>query len=143
MDRTLVQGSVTSARDARRRGIRVSNKRWGEAAGDIAASKSSRPSKVDDQECVDAVGKVIMESSYETADVVQIRNPVSQAVEVVYKRCRAMTWHAMFMASALLSSLKNWPTFTKLRKKYYGHLRKGQRRTDVCDHCNLFEQQVL
>ena len=27
--------------------------------------------------------------------------------------------------------------------QYYGFLRKGQRKTDVCDHCALFENQVL
>ena len=49
----------------------------------------------------------------------------------------------MFTASAVLISLMSFNTFQRIRKKYYGFLRKGQRKTDVCDHCALFENQVL
>jgi len=143
LDRALMEGGVTSARDARARGVKVSNRRWAEAKGDVEVKPVGRPSKVDDMKLVRAAGEVLAANSHETADVVAVRNPVSKMVEHVYKRVRNCSWYSMFMASALLISMMSFPTFQLIRKKYYGFLRKGQRKTDVCDHCALFENQVL
>ena len=82
-------------------------------------------------------------NSHETAGVVAVWSPISKSVEYVYKRVRNCSWYSMFMASVLLISLMSIKTFQRIRKKYCGFMRKGQRKTDVCDHCALFESQVL
>ena len=134
VDRALVQGGLSSARDARRHTNAIDKE---------GSGKDGRPSKVDDKECVHAVGEVITQSSCESADVVKFLNPLSQTVEAVCKRCRTIAWWAIFWASSILISLMSFPTSHAIKKKYDGFVRKGQRRIDVCDHCMFFEQQVL
>ena len=85
---------------------------------------------------------VLTANSHETADVVAVWSPVSKSVVYVYKRIRKGSWYSMFMAYALLISLLSFSTFQLIRKKCYGFVHKGQRKTDVCDQCALFENQV-
>ena len=117
----------------------MSNRRWAEAQGNVQVKPLGRPNKVDDMGMVHAAGEVMTANSHETADVVAVWSPASKSVVYVYKRVRNCSWYAMFMASAVLISLMRFSTFQRIRKKYYGFLRKGQHKTDVCDHCVLFE----
>ena len=143
VEQALMEGGVASAWDARGRGVNVSNRRWAEVRGDVQVKPPGHPNKVDDMKMVHAAGEVLTANSHETADVVAVWSPVSKSVAYVYERVHNCSWYSMFMASASPISLMSFPTFQLIRKKYYGFLRKGQRKTDVCDHCALFGNQVL
>ena len=64
---------VTSACDARSRGVKVSSRRWAEAQGDVEVKPPGRPNNFDDMKMVRAAGEVLEASSHEIADVVQVR----------------------------------------------------------------------
>ena len=143
LDLALMEGGVASTRDARACGVNVSNRRWAEAQGDVQVKPLGRPSKVHDMKMVYAAGEVMTASSHETVDVVIVWSPVSNSFDYVYDCVRECSRYTMFMASALLISLMSFKTFQRIRKQYYGFMRKGQRKTDVFDHCALSEFQVL
>ena len=39
--------------------------------------------------------------------------------------------------------LVSWGTFRSICNKFFPYVRKSRRKTDYCDHCALYQQQVL
>ena len=60
-----------------------------------------RPAKADDMKMERAAGEAPESSLQETANIVPVQGPASEAVKRVYKHVRNTSWHALFMASAL------------------------------------------
>ena len=70
-----------------------------------------RPAKADDMKMERAAGEALESSLQETANVLQVQGPASEAVKRVCKHVRDTSWHALFMASALLLEYHELPDF--------------------------------
>ena len=77
-----------------------------------------RPNKADDMKRERGAGEALESSLQETANIVQVQGPASEAVKRVYKHVHNTSWHALFMASGLLLSITSLLTSQRMGKTY-------------------------
>ncbi|CAL1146450.1 unnamed protein product, partial [Cladocopium goreaui] len=108
-----------------------------------SASLGGRPSLVNSDDAIAAVGKVVEEHTFESERVVVVGHGSKKRMVVANHLTK--TKHRLWCEIEALHAAMSWESFRirKVLQIHFPHMRNSRRNTDVCSHCKTFEKDLL
>jgi hypothetical protein len=152
LDASLSASGLTREAGAQH-GLNISKKAWRNARrtrepqADDDRKRRGRPSMVHNADCIDIVRTVAMANSQESTKLIHVFRRSSPGAKAVKEAVLARSWtsskHCIYLTNSSLFIAMSYQTWCRILAFYFPEIRKGAKKTDVCDHCHLYQAHIL
>ena len=142
LDKMLADCFITRA-GALGAGVKIGKEAWSRALSGAPLGRPGRPSKVANPATVNLVSEVVLAKTQDSSTWIVVRDPSDGGKGACQAKVLTDTLLQIYLSDSRIAEGMSITTFLKVVKRWLPQVREGQKRTDYCDHCHLYDNSIL